>query len=396
MSDFVSIGTRPVQISTHADGIVVSLAVPAEKLVDGVNLAAEIALKPLYDPKQYERARDQTARGREMDLANTSLIADQVLRHVLFGTHPYARTVGTSKQVYATRREDVVALHGRVFDPSRLSILVAGSPRQADVVDALNAAFGGQKVSATPHPLAIAAPSPAALPAARVVLVDKPGNPIAAIDVGALGVMAAAPDSEALHLAVDVLADASLGRLTKRLRDELGQASQLGSFEFGLRAGGYLGFRMRVATENVAASLKEIDRILRSLAADGPTDDEVAALRDRAIFSQAASFETSVEVASVYGGWLLAGQSPDMAISRTQRLTQVTRDTVKAAAGRYLDGDHVRVVVVGDAAALKEPLAALGWGPVELRGSDGGRATAGSPGRGASPKPGVESHSKGR
>jgi hypothetical protein len=38
---------------------------------------------------------------------------------------------------------------------------------------------------------------------------------------------------------------------------------------------------------------------------------------------------------------------------------------------RYLDADRMRVVVAGDAAALREPLAALGWGPVEMRGSDG-------------------------
>jgi hypothetical protein len=78
-----------------------------------------------------------------------------------------------------------------------------------------------------------------------------------------------------------------------------------------------------------------------------------------------------------------------MALSRRQRLTQVTRDAVKAAAAKYLDADRVRIVVVGDGAALKEPLAALGWGAVEQRGPDGAVVPAGS-------KRGVESLAKGR
>ena len=80
-----------------------------------------------------------------------------------------------------------------------------------------------------------------------------------------------------------------------------------------------------------------------------------------------------------------------MAVTRGQRLAQVTRESVKAAAARYLDADRIRVVVVGDGAALKEPLAALGWGPVEMRGTDG--FLVDKSGRG---KPGVESLAKRR
>ncbi len=147
--------------------------------------------------------------------------------------------------------------------------------------------------------------------------------------------------------------------------------------------------------------MKEADRVLRSFVADGPTADEVVALRDRAVFSEvgsfeseAASFETSAKAASVYGSWLLVGQPTDMAHAFRHRLAQVTSEAVKAAAARYLDADRMRFVVVGDGAALKGPLAALGWGPIEMRGPDGAVVKGDASDHGG--KPGVESSAKRR
>jgi hypothetical protein len=44
---------------------------------------------------------------------------------------------------------------------------------------------------------------------------------------------------------------------------------------------------------------------------------------------------------------------------------------VRAAAAKYFLREHMRVVVVGDLAALREPLTKLGWGPVEVRDPNG-------------------------
>ncbi len=160
-------------------------------------------------------------------MLDTSLLAGGVLRHVLFGAHPYGATVGTSKQTREVRREELVALHPRVFDPARLSIVVAGSASQSEVVDALNDAFGPQKPSSPAHPLAIPPPAPAPASTARVILVDRPGHSIASIAAGVLSPPSGAADDEAMQVAVSALADSSLGRMTKRLRDELGYASSL-------------------------------------------------------------------------------------------------------------------------------------------------------------------------
>jgi predicted Zn-dependent peptidase len=389
-ADYLAIGMEPFQLWMYPDGMILSLVVPIEKLQDGVGMAAEVAFQPLLDKAFFERVREQIARVRETDLLDSSGVANHVLRHVVFGSHHYSGSVGTPKETRAVRREDLVALHQRVFDPRRMSIVVTGSVSYDDVVSALDDAFGKQAPgTAALPPAEPAVSSPAS--AARVVLVDVPGNSIAAISVGAAGPRAGAPESESTGLALSALTDPSLGRLPKRLRDDLGYTSQLTKWDLGLRASGLVSFYTRVASENVGVALKETDAILRAFAGQGPSEDEVKALRDRALSWTASAFETTAEADRVYGDYLVAGQPPDMAVTRKDRLAQVTAGSVKAAAAQYLDPDRMRYVVAGDAAALKGPLEALGWGPVEVRGTDG--VLVHSPTNG---KPGVEPQAKRR
>jgi predicted Zn-dependent peptidase len=383
--------------------MVISLALPAERLNEAASLAAEITFRPVLDPKQFERAREQFARGRELDLLDTTEVGEHVLRHVLFGTHPYAATVGTPKQTRATQRDDMAKVYARTFDPGRLSIVMVGTASVDEAVHALDETFGLEKVPApgkrdgrspaSPEPgrnlVDIPAPAELSGSSPRIVLVDEPGNSIASITVAQIGPPAGAPDAESLHTAVAVLADASVGRLAKRLRDECGFASQVTPIDLSLRTAGVVGWTARVASEHVAGALKEADGVLRALVSAGPTEEEATASRDHEIFSQAAGFERVSDAAAHYSDWVLVGQSPDMAVTRGQRLAEVSQASVKGAAGRYLDADRMRVVVVGDAAALREPLAALGWGPVEMRGTDGIPVHA-------SAKAGVESLSKRR
>jgi predicted Zn-dependent peptidase len=121
----------------------------------------------------------------------------------------------------------------------------------------------------------------------------------------------------------------------------------------------------------VATVLAGAARVVRTLATAGPTDDELTWARDREVYSLASSFETSTSVANVFAWAIATGQTAESVAQRPQRYAAVTMDAVKTAAARYLDADKMRTVVVGDWAALREPLTALGWGPVEVRRPDG-------------------------
>jgi predicted Zn-dependent peptidase len=242
-------------------------------------------------------------------------------------------------------------------------------------VSALDDTFGKQPSGIGPLP----PPEPPVVPrpAPRLVLVDVPGNSFATIVAGATGPQAGSADEEAAILALQALADSTLGRLTKRLRADLGYTSQVGLWHLLLRSSGYLSFSARLGNETVGSALKETDAVLRALGAQGPSEEEATGLRERRLFSTVSSFETPAEAALAYGDWLAAGQAPDRAVTRNDRIAQVTPQALKGAAARYLDADGIHYVVAGDAATLKAPLEALGWGPLELRSPAGAVLPAG-------------------
>ena len=364
---YVTLDMPEPSVWVYPDAVAISMVAPVDKLRAMTDLAADIALRPSLDAKLLERWREQDARRREGEASDPALVAERVLRGALFGNHPYGTIASSAARIRDVKRAEAVALQAKVFDGSRLSLVVAGGGGEKDVVSALDDAFGAVKRAGATAPRV---PAPR-LPSARIVVVDQPGTAIAAISAGFVGPNAAARDVDAAVVAIDSLADASLGKATLRLRDELGTVPWMSASWWQLRSSGFLGWKTRTANDQVATVLTEVDRAVRALASQGPGDQDFGDVRDRDALSFAASFETAADTARTFATSVLLGQPSEAVTDRPRRLAQLTSADVRAAAAKYLDADRMRVVVVGDWAKLEAPLTALGWGPIELRDVDG-------------------------
>jgi zinc protease len=352
-----------------ADCVLLKLVAPVGKLKEVADLAAELILHPTFDQKELDYARDIDLRAYGRQLVDGAPIARGGIRWAIFGSHPYAGLEGSASRLRAVTRAQVVALHARIFDPSRLSIVVTGGVDEPATLDALDEAFGGLRTAVPSRAgIAPAAPQPSGT---RLVVVDQPGSTIANVAMGVLAPPAAASDAEAAMIATQVLADGSMGRLATHLRDELGLVPGVSMSAYEARAGGILGWTSRAPTDRVARVLSETAGVMRALAGSGPSDDELAWARDREVYSLASSFETAGSAVNVFAWAIASGQTAESVAQRPQRYAAVTRDSARDAAARYLDADKLRAVIVGDWAALREPLLALGWGPIELRKADG-------------------------
>jgi zinc protease len=364
-----SMRAAPIQVSWFPDGFtvsVVALSAHARKVVD---LVGEVALEPRLDAKTQDYAREQSARASELREDDPTAMATRMLRRVVFGKGVYGENGARPKEIRSARREEVVALHRRLFDARRLSLVVAGDFEDEDVIAAAESAFGKLVPGPAAHP------RPAALPSAskaRVVVVDKPGAAVATILGGFSAPAASDTDSTyTLALAIQLLADGGFGRLEKLLREEKHEVPWVTYDVHRFRDAGLVAWRTRAPSDHVASVLAQSDAAVRKLVESGPTDDELDLVRTRLGFSMASQFDSAADLAGVFGGALLIGQTVDAVSSAPQRVAQLTRDTVRAVAAKYMDADHMRTVVVGDWAALREPLLALGWGPVEVVDLDG-------------------------
>jgi zinc protease len=357
--------TLPTRMRSQ-DGVAIAGTVPVEKFADGVQVMTDLVLDASFEKETFERKREQDARALDAPLNAPSKVAELVLQRALFGAHPYA-TFPTAARTRAVSRSDVLSLYGRVFSASRISIVLAGGVAAEDAVKALENGFGKLAPGGTPAPPIPALTNVAGPP---IVVVDKPGASVAFLAGGFPGPAGASDDALAARMATQIAMNGLLGR-GARLRDEVGLLITAEARAWAWRWGGELGWRAQTANEHVPAALTEVDRILKALATEGPTAEELAVIRGWSNTGLLLGFETPSSVADTYGDLVLLHLPEASLASTSERIASVSAEDVRAAAAKYFDRTRMRVVVVGNLDALREPLTQLGWGPIEVRDAAG-------------------------
>ena len=75
-----------------------------------------------------------------------------------------------------------------------------------------------------------------------------------------------------------------------------------------------------------AQTAAEVDRIVRSFATQGPTEEELVSVRDREVFASAAAFQTAADTARDWSWPLAYGQPDDVLLKQPQRYAALTRE----------------------------------------------------------------------
>ncbi len=365
---FADLGVQLPYTGRVLDANLVSVLAPEPKVEAAVDLLADMILHPAFDNVGFERGREMRAAQREHDRANRTLIGDRVAEVAIFGAHPYGRIWGPPDEIRAITRADIVRIHERAFLPASMTLIVVGPANESALLAQLDRTFGALKPpSYTPPALAPVSPlaaSSASTP--RIVLVDRPGDAVAYLRFAGLSPPRRSADWPSLMVTHHILGPNNPRRLAK-LRYDLGYVKFVDTTLWGAREAGELGFSTEIGRDKMGLLLRAADGILRELATSGPSTAELDDAKARMEQTFAASFETAGEVASAYRDLVYLALPDDYLTKRATLAAAVTSESVRAAAGRYYDPERLRVIVVGDAATLKPQLAALGWGPIEIR-----------------------------
>jgi predicted Zn-dependent peptidase len=203
-------------------------------------------------------------------------------------------------------------------------------------------------------------PTPDASP---LLVVDRPGSVQSSFRLATMAVPRTDPDYPALQLANLVFGGYFSSRWVENLREDKGYTYGPHSRIDHQTLGSVLTLDAEVATEVTAPSLLETVYELGRIAALPVSTDEVDAVRQYAIGSLALSTATQTGLAGTLSALSAFGLGLEWIIDHPARLQKVTVDEVSAAAAKYLAPSHFTSVVVGDAATISDPLAALG--PIE-------------------------------
>lgn len=326
----------------------------------GFELLADVIRNATFPEEEVELARRQMLSALQADLGDAEAVATRVFEAVIYGEdHPYGQSA-TVAAAQGLTRDDLIAFRDRVLIPDGAILIVAGRLDRARVEALVRGHFGdwtgGERV--VPE-----VPEPRERTETEIYLVHRPGSVQSVVIAGNLGISAASQDYFPLVVATQVLGG-NEGRLMDILREERGWTyGAYATFNRPSRRGRFLA-QAEVRTEVTDSAVAEILTQLRRLGEEPVPDAEL----EEAISYLAGSFplrmETADQVAGQLSGPLLLGLPLEDVTEYPEKVRAITREDVQRVAREYMRPDRVAIVVVGDAAALHERLAAIA--PVRL------------------------------
>ncbi|MBI5203032.1 MAG: insulinase family protein [Elusimicrobia bacterium] len=336
----------------------------ADKLLE---LMADLVRNATFPADEVEKYKKRQLAELEQMRSNPQFLGRERFYASLYGDAAPARVSATAASIGAATSETLAKFRDERYVPSNAFLGVAGDVTLEKILPMVEKRFGDWKGKApkawTPVEFA---PSKA-----RVLLVDRPGSVQTEIVAGNLSMKRTNPDFIKLTVANRVLGGGPSARLFLQLREEKGYT--YGAYS-GFSADLYPGpFSARLAVRNEVTEpaltdlLAEFAKIRKEPIPEPELDDARRAL----VANYALSLERPSALLNLWMSARYYGLPEDYWDRYAEEVARTTPGQAQEAAKKYVDPDHLQIVLVGDAkiiGALAEK-----FGPVEVYDVDGKR-----------------------
>ncbi|MEV5374948.1 peptidase M16 [Streptosporangium nondiastaticum] len=360
-------------LDAHADhpSVRLSLEVPASRLTKALGLVADALRAPAFPDNEVERLVGNRLDEIPHELANPSRRAAMALSKELFpaGSRMSRPRQGTEETVARIDAASVRAFYEAHVRPATTTAVVVGDFTGIDLDAALADSLGAWTGSpAEPFPL----PPVTADDTGRVVIVDRPGAVQTQLLIGRTGADRHDAVWPAQTVGTYCLGGTLTSRLDRVLREEKG-------YTYGVRAFGQvllstpegtgaamLAISGSVDTASTGPALQDLWTVLRTLAAEGLTDEERDSAVQNLVGVAPLKYETAAAVAGTLADQVEQHLPDDFQARLYERLAATGTVEATAAVVNAFPPDRLVTVLVGDAAQIEEPVRALGIGDVTV------------------------------
>lgn len=347
-----------------------SLSVPKRSVDEAFALFADVLFRPTFKAADVRRQRDLRLASLQRAKDSPGAVAQRVFyRNVFPANHPYHVDLGGDSASTALLDSAMVRNYWkRAADPRHATLILTGDVTLAEAKAWATKYLGTWKAPANPLTKAAARTitNPSSV-ATRVILVDKPDAAQSVIMIGGPGMSRDNPDYPAALTMNTILGGSFSSRLNDILREQLGYTYGASSgYSFAPVVGPFVA-RSDVRTNVTDSSLAVFFREIRKIGSEAVPDVELNRARNYIVLGSLSSYETAGQIANALTtahlfGRTLAATPPELA-----RVQRVSAAEILAAGKRYIDPDHVTVVVVGDIAKIRPGIEKLKLGPIEVQ-----------------------------
>ena len=359
-----------VSVGGGDDRSTFTLSALTANLSPSLDLMRQIVREPAFNPDDLERVRSQTLTSIKQAMKTPQSIAQRTLTPELFGAASPYGGVSTVESVSSITRDDLLAFKDSWIRPDNGEVFVISDKPLAEIVTALNAAFGDWKAPKTAKGTKQFAAGKEAT-GNRIILVNRPNSPQSVIYGAQITpIDAGDPAFVAFSSANNSLGGNFLARLNMNLRETKGWSYGVRGAPQARENAVVYGISAGVQADRTGDSLAEMIRETEAfLTEKGVTSEELARNVSSEVGALPGRFETSPAVLGAMQGNALFGRPDDYQEKLADIYRAQTTTSLDAAARAAIDTDKFVWVVVGDASKVRAQLEPLGL-PIEQREMD--------------------------
>jgi zinc protease len=366
MELFQEMNQNAIVLSTHThdDWFTFDLRAPSTQFDRALTLLRDVALQPTFPADLVDVARRRLIGNEPAWVNQPSYVAQRNLFAALYGLgHPYTLVLESqARELQSLTRDDVVRVWRDLMDPAEATLVVAGDVNPVVVRQSVATLFGGWAADPAKRP-AVSVPAPETAGSARIIAVDRPGARQVTILYGGRGSDDSLPHDVARALADELIQQAGARSKSAATGGEAGA-----NWSVRRHVSWAFAWQRTVAPDQVGGALRELDGWIGELRERGPDANDLKMARARVTHRLPRAFETIEQIAATYGFNAGADRPLDWLEKFEAGAAVLPWEEIRDA---LPVPEQMRVVVVGNLAALMDQLLSLGWGPVEVHDADG-------------------------
>ncbi|NJC40628.1 zinc protease [Brevundimonas alba] len=329
---------------------------PSNVFPQVMELLADVVRNPAFTAEDLEREQTQTLNGLRVQLSQPGPVAGIAATRAVYGNAPYGIPgSGTPSTIPTITRDDLVAFHGGMYQPSNATLVFSGDITPEAAYALAEQAFGNWQAGAARAPVADPA-GPAVAP--RVIVIDQPGAGQAAVYAAMRGIARTDEDYFPLVVANGVMGGGFSARLSQEIRIKRGLSYGAYSSLSAREDEGLLSASAQTRNDAVPQVADLILAEIARLSGSEATEAELAPRKATLIGAFGRSLETVDGLGGLVANLALYGLPLSDLASYDDDVNGVTPAQIRAAAAEHLPASNASLVIVGDASQFLEALRA--------------------------------------
>lgn len=335
-----------------------------ENLDATLAILKEVLSQPRFDEKDFRRIKKQTLESIKNRKSSPSYLAYSTYNKQIYGKSILAESSsGDFKSVNKISVADCKAYYEAFYSPNVASLSILGPVNQNEILGKLDFLKSWENKNVVIPTI----PAPEKPEETTIILVDKP---YAAQSLIVAGYPSLKYDYNGDYFKSGVmnftLGGAFSSRINLNLREDKGYTyGARSNFSANQYYGNYT-FSGNIKKEATDSSIMEVMKELKNFKSGGITDEELTFTKSSILLSEALQYETPRQKLGFLANIVDYGLPKGYTAEQMKIVNSLTKEQINELAAKYIEPEHMLIVVVGHAYKVKPGLDKLGYGKVKV------------------------------